>query len=72
MFWHNFKYSLKTLFGDRILIFWTFVFPLILGTLFYMAFSAIGDSEKLSIIKIGIVDNHEYQTSEVYRPALVI
>ncbi len=70
MFWHNFKYSLKTLFGDRILIFWTFAFPLILGTLFYMAFSAIGDSEKLSIIKIGIVDNQEYQISEVYRPAL--
>lgn len=57
MFIHNFKYSLKTLFKDKMLIFWTFMFPIILGTLFSMAFSNIEDSEKLSVIDIAIVEN---------------
>ena len=34
MFIHNFKYSLKTLFRNKALIFWTFAFPIILGTFF--------------------------------------
>lgn len=57
MFIHNFKYSLKTLFKDKILIFWTFMFPIILGTLFSLAFSNIEDSEKLKVIDIAVVDN---------------
>ncbi len=70
MFWHNFYYSLKTLFGDRMLIFWTFAFPLILGTLFHFAFLAIGESEKLSIIPIGIVESTDANEDQIYRPAL--
>lgn len=56
MFIHNFKYSLKTLFRNKSLIFWTFAFPIILGTLFNMAFSNIESSEKLDIIDIAICD----------------
>ena len=55
MFIHNFKYSLKYLFKDKMLIFWTFVFPIILGTLFSLAFSNIENSEKLDVIDIAIV-----------------
>ena len=57
MFLHNLKYSLKTLFRSKALIFWTFAFPIILGTFFKMAFSDIENSEKLDIIDIAIVDN---------------
>ena len=39
MFVHNFKYSLKILFKNKGLLFWTFIFPIILGTLFNLAFS---------------------------------
>ena len=54
MFFHNFKYSFKTLFRNKMLIFWTFAFPIILGTLFNMAFQDIEKKEKLDIIDIAI------------------
>ncbi len=59
MFYHNFKYAFKTLFRDKMLIFWTFAFPIILGTFFNMAFSNIENSEKLDIISIAIVEKEE-------------
>ncbi len=63
MFIHNFKYALKTLFRNKMLIFWTFAFPIILGTFFNMAFSNIENSEKLDIINIAIVNNKEFNNS---------
>ncbi len=59
MFYHNFKYAFKTLFRNKMLIFWTFAFPIILGTFFNMAFSNIENSEKLDIISIAIVEKEE-------------
>jgi very-short-patch-repair endonuclease len=56
MFKHNLKYSLKILLKNKSLIFWTFVFPILLGTLFKMAFSNIENSETLKIIDIAIVN----------------
>ena len=50
MFIHNFKYTFKTLFRNKSLLFWTFAFPIILGTFFNMAFSDIESSEKLNKI----------------------
>ena len=67
MFWHNFKYSFKTLLRSRMLLFWTFAFPIILGLFFIMAFSDIEESETLDIIDIAIVDNEYYQDNEVYK-----
>jgi len=67
MFIHNLKYSLKTLFRNKILIFWTFAFPIILGTFFNMAFSNIENSEKLDIFNIAIVDNEEFENNEIFR-----
>lgn len=67
MFWHNFKYASLTLLKDKMLIFWTFAFPIILGTFFYMAFSNIENSEKLSIIDIAIVDNEDFNSNIFYK-----
>ena len=48
------------MFKDKILIFWTFAFPIILGTLFSLAFSDIENNEKLSVIDIAVVNGeHE-------------
>lgn len=66
---HNFKYALKILFRSRMLIFWTFAFPIILGTFFNMAFSNIENSEKLEIINIAIVKNEEFENNEMIREA---
>lgn len=67
MFLHNLKYSLKTLFRSKALIFWTFAFPIILGTFFKMAFSDIENSEKLDIIDIAIVDNENFNNDLVFK-----
>ena len=67
MFIHNFIYSLKTLFKNKMLIFWTFAFPIILGTFFNLAFSNIENSEKLEIINIAIIENEDFQNNEIFK-----
>jgi len=69
MFLHNFKYSLKTLFRNKALIFWTFAFPIILGTFFNLAFSNIENSEKLDIINIAIIENAEWSQNKIVKGA---
>lgn len=69
MFIHNLKYSLKTLIKNKMLIFWTFAFPLILGTFFNLAFSDIESNEKLDIIDIAIVENEEFNNDEILKEA---
>ena len=66
MFFHNFKYALKTLFKNKMLLFWTFAFPLILGTFFNLAFSDIENNEKLNIINIAIVKNVDLNNKNLY------
>ena len=67
MFIHNFKYAFKTLFRDKMLIFWTFAFPIILGTFFNLAFSDIESSEKFDLIKIAVIENDVFQNNEIWR-----
>ena len=67
MFGHNFKYTFKVLMRNRMLLFWTFVFPLVLGTMFKLAFSNIENSEKLNVIPIAIVNNEDFQGNEAFR-----
>lgn len=67
MFLHNFKYSLKILLRNKELLFWTFIFPIILGTFFSMAFSNIENEESLNIIDIAIVDSGFYQDNDIYK-----
>lgn len=65
MLFHNYKYAMKTLFKNKPLIFWTFAFPLILGTLFSMAFSDIEKEEQLKTIPIAIVKETSNQNSMI-------
>ena len=67
MFFHNFKYTLKTLFKNKILIFWTYAFPIILGLLFYFAFSDIEKGENFKVIPIGIVNNDAFKGQPLYQ-----
>ncbi len=53
MFWHSFKYSVKTLLRDKTQMFWSFVFVVILGTLFYVTFgNAYEDSELVYDVEV--------------------
>ncbi len=70
MFWHNFKYTLKIVLRDHALIFWTFAFPLILATFFFLAFSNITSSESLDIINLAVVNNEAWKDDQIFRAAL--
>ena len=61
MFFHNFKYTLKVLFKNKGLLFWTFAFPIIMATLFNMAFGNWVESEKFDPIDITIINNSYYE-----------
>lgn len=67
MFWHNFKYSLKTLFRSKALLFWTFAFPILLGTFFHMAFSDIEKNEQLDVIDIAIIENETFDKNVIFK-----
>ena len=67
MFIHNFKYSFKILLKNKMLIFWTFAFPILLGTFFYMAFSNIESSEKIDILNIAIVPTDSFQNRPFFK-----
>lgn len=69
MFLHNFKYSLKVLFRNKGLLFWTFAFPVILGFLFNLAFSNIENSEEFNTIDIAIINDDVFSNDEYYKNA---
>lgn len=72
MFYHNFKYNLKILFRNRTLVFWTYIFPILLGTLFSLAFSNIENKEKLDIINIDVVNDNNFNKSIAYNETIKI
>ena len=67
MFFHNFKYTLKTLFRKKTLMFWTFAFPLFMATFFNMAFANIIEDEQLKVIDIAIINNDEFNNNMLYK-----
>ena len=69
MFLHNLKYSFKTLFKNKTLIFWTFAFPILMGLFFNLAFADITESEKLKVFDIAIINNEEFKNNPVYKNA---
>ena len=66
MYFHIFVNSLKVLFKNKMLIFWTFIFPIVLGLLFNMAFANIESEEMFSTIDIGIVNDEYYNNNQAY------
>ena len=70
MLLHNFCYALRVLFRDRMLIFWTYAFPIILGTFFSLAFSNIENSERRAVIDIAVVENEEFAASTLWKEAM--
>ena len=62
--------QLKASIRSKRYMFWTFAFPIVLGTLFYFAFNSIYDSQKTETIPviINVTDRaiHEYQVMEAF------
>lgn len=70
MFYHNFKYSLKILLKNKGLVFWTFVFPIILGIFFNMAFSDIDKKEKFNSIDIAVVSSEDFNNNVIFKQSI--
>lgn len=57
MFLHNFKYEFLRILREKEIIFWMMCFPIILGTLFKVAFGNLNEEEKMyNAIPVCIVD----------------
>lgn len=55
MFWHLYKYRVKVMLNNKYLFFWMGIFPIILGTLFYMTFSNITEQvEGFSTVNVAV------------------
>lgn len=70
MFYHNFKCSLKILLKNKGLVFWTFVFPIILGIFFNMAFSDIDKKEKFDSIDIAVVSSEDFNNNVIFKQSI--
>lgn len=57
MFIHVLKNKLKVLLRSKEIIFWTLIFPIVLGTFFKVALSDISKEEEFKAINIAIVEN---------------
>ena len=56
MFWHLFKYRIKSLLGAKVIVFWSFIYPILLGTLFYVSFgSGIGRDRDYKPVPVAVV-----------------
>lgn len=70
MFAHVFRYRMKCFLGDRVTLFWTMVFPILLSTLFLMAFSNFGKATSFAGIKVAVVNNDAYQENRMFQETL--
>lgn len=59
MFLHFFKYQFKTLIRNKMVIFWTLVFPLALATFFNLAFANLTASEEFETVNVALVQEQK-------------
>ena len=70
MFLFNYRYRIKCIFRDRQLIFWTFLFPILLATLFNLAFSNLSSSDNFLKVNVAVVQNEELAQNPAFTQAL--
>ena len=63
MFWHNFRYALKTLLKNKALVFWTLAFPFILAVFFNLAFARLHDYDQFEPFDVAVVNDDAYNES---------
>ena len=65
-------YGKRILFSlrDRGTLIWTFIFPLVLGTLFFAVFGGIDTAGLLETFPLGVVNDESFRQDEAFRVAL--
>lgn len=68
MFWHLYHYRLKIQAKNKVLVFWSLVFPLLLGLFFTAAFSNLDTLNVVKKIPVGIVvsENSDSQNTDLF------
>lgn len=61
---HNMKYVFLYNVREKSAVFWTLLFPLIMGTLFHLVLGGINDSEKLNKIPVAVIQEGESEIEE--------
>ncbi len=69
MFWHSFKYALRSLLKNRSMMFWTLAFPFVLALLFNFAFARLHDYDVFEAFDVAVVDDDEFRDAEVFSEA---
>lgn len=67
---HLFRYRFKCMIRNKILIFWTFLFPLVLTTLFGTVLAHAYDTEGFQTIAIAVLDTPYYQKDQALQELL--
>ncbi|MGG5330683.1 ABC transporter permease [Enterococcus sp. AZ163] len=62
MFLRLFVYRVKVMLKNKVLLFWTFAFPVVLGLLFNLAFSSLDNMDSLETTQVGIVSTDKQKT----------
>ena len=71
MFIFHYTNRLKCLLRNRTTVFWTLLFPIMLATLFHIAFGSITQqSEEFSPVAAAVVDNQAYRSNANFQKAL--
>ncbi|KAB3533480.1 ABC transporter permease [Alkaliphilus pronyensis] len=67
MFFHIFKYRLKSLSRNKAGIFWAFMLPILLATLFNFTLVNILSPDKHIDVKVAVVDNEEFHNNQGFK-----
>lgn len=70
MFLFNYRYRLKCIFKDKQLMFWTFLFPILLATLFNLAFSNLSSADNFLKVNVAVVQNQELDQNPSFIQAI--
>ena len=70
MFAHIYRNRIKASIRDRQMLFWTFLFPVLLATLFNMAFSNLSANETFQTIPIAVIDNDAFKADPALQSVL--
>jgi ABC-2 type transport system permease protein len=70
VFNHIFITRLKCILRDKQLVFWTLLFPIVLSTLFKLAFTNLSSNEMFRPINIAIVNNQYFEKNQGFKGAI--
>ena len=70
MFKHLFMNKMKILLKNKAMLFWSLIFPFVLGTFFNLALGNVGEEFEMEIIPVAVVDNQYYQDDEILKEVI--